>query len=240
MIKKRLLAFFDPTYSISLFIIGTSALTLVLQALYDFANQPDEFKGGYWLAIIAFVIAIASLLVSFLWRRKPIRIEVEEQRKPKPSIGLVVLVGTHKASAPAAIEYHIPELRYLWLVTSSASLQIAEEIKKSYQDRVAHIYTGQGYLAEFDQVDSTYQIVERILKHEIKDLGLKPKQIMLDITGATKPMTSGLFLAGFANRASLQYMKAARDEEGVVKKEALAFPVRIETNFSPLLEQETI
>jgi hypothetical protein len=153
---------------------------------------------------------------------------------------LVVLVGTHEGSALDAIEYHIPELRYLWLVGSSASLQTVEKINSEYKERIAYIYSGRDYLAEFDEIESTYQIVERILTKEIKDLHLSPRQIMLDITGATKPMTSGLFLAGFANRASLQYMKAARDEIGDVKEGALAVPVRIETSFSPHIGHEIV
>ena len=42
--KKLLTAFFEPSRSIPLFIVGTAALLLALQAAYDFANEPNEFS----------------------------------------------------------------------------------------------------------------------------------------------------------------------------------------------------
>ena len=62
--KKLLTAFFDPSRSIALFVIGTAALSLALQAIYDFANEPWEFKGGYWLALGCLFAAGGILLVS--------------------------------------------------------------------------------------------------------------------------------------------------------------------------------
>jgi len=50
-LKERLLAFFAPSRSISWFIIGTATFSLGLQALYDFANDPWQFQGGYSITL---------------------------------------------------------------------------------------------------------------------------------------------------------------------------------------------
>lgn len=107
--KKLITAFFEPSRSIPLFIIGTAALSLALQAAYDFANEPGELKGGYWLALGGLFIAGAILLVSAA-RQHYSRghVHMKQSVPPRQQTGLVLLADANSESARSAIEYCLP------------------------------------------------------------------------------------------------------------------------------------
>jgi hypothetical protein len=232
--RERLLAFFDPSRSLAQFIVGTAALTLALQAAYDFANEPTRLQGGYLLALVALIVAGAVLIASSIRQRVIGRVEIAEALKPGPRAGLIVLVGPTPAAAPASIEYHLPALRHCWLIATGDSLKTAAELYDQYRDRVPHIHWGQpNYAVDPDQMASTYKLVVRILDEEAVEAGLQRGDVIADITGGTKPMTSGVAIACLARDRDMQYMKAPRDAAGQVIEGAVAEPVKIDTAFIP-------
>jgi hypothetical protein len=79
--------------------------------------------------------------------------------------------------------------------------------------------------------------VVKILEVEAVKAGLKPNEIIADITGGVKPMTAGMTLACVARNRNMQYMKVPRDKTGQVipgvTPEPIRVPIRIDTAFVP-------
>lgn len=76
-------------------------------------------------------------------------------------------------------------------------------------------------------------MVIRILDVEAVQAGLMPDDLIADITGGTKPMTTGMGLACLVRNLDMEYMKAPRDESGQVMIGAIAEPIHIDTTFVP-------
>lgn len=233
-VRKRWLAFFDPTRSIPLYIIGTAALTLGLQAAYDWANDPMYFQGGYWLAAAAVAVAAAILVYSAIRRPVVGRVHIQEEHKPAPRQGLVLLVGPTEAATPHAIDYHLPALKHCWLIGTIESQPTAAALSQRYGGRVQIHYGSPDYVVHPDEMKSTYDRVVQILEQATsQDYGLTTKDLIADFTGGLKPMTAGMTLACLAHNTDLQYMKAPRDAHGQVISGATPEPIRIDTTFFP-------
>jgi len=231
---ERLLDFFDPSRSIPLFIIGTAALTLVLQALYDFANDPTQIQGGFLLAIGSLLVAV--IIIVLTWRRRQSlgRIVILDKLKPQKRKGLILLAGPTEASAPASIEYHLPTISHCWIIATDESIGTAAKLAEKYAEKVPNIYYGSpNYIVNPDLIQHTYDMVVRILEVEAFQNNLSPNNIIADITGGTKPMTTGMGLACLARDFDMEYMKAPRDSSGHVIKGAKAEPIKIDTTFVP-------
>jgi len=232
--KDRFLAFFDPLRSVILYIIGTAAFTLVLQAIYDLANQPNQFQGGYWLAIAMLFVVILILLISRMQRGGMGRVSIREEFKPNKRKGLVLLLGPTEASAPASIEYHLPTLQCCWMIATKESIKTAVILAEKYAGQIPNLYWGSpNYLVDPDQIQSTYDMIVRILDVEAIEAGLKRSDIISDITGGVKPMTAGMSLACLARNYDMQYMKAPRDALGQVVKGGIPEPIHIDTTLVP-------
>ncbi|MCB8954069.1 MAG: hypothetical protein H6650_18855 [Ardenticatenales bacterium] len=233
-LRNRWLAFFDPTRSIPLYIIGTAALTLALQAAYDLANDPAHFQGGYWLAAVAVGVAVVILLYTAISRPSVGQVAIAEEHKPAPRQGLVLLVGPTEAAAPHAIEYHLPALKRCWLIATAESLPVAAALAKRYGDRVRMFHGSPDYVVHPDEMKSTYEVVTKVLTRATSQAGgLPAKELIADLTGGLKPMTAGMTLACLARNTDLQYMKAPRDADGQVIPGAIPEPIRIDTTFFP-------
>lgn len=233
-LKDRLLAFFDPTRSIPFFIIGTATLSLGLQALYDFANNPWQFQGGYVLAIVAGFIAVTLLVISVLQRKVTGWVGIKEEYKPDKCAGLILLLGPSEAAAPIALDYHLPRLKHCWMITTTASLKTAALLAERYRARNVTVYWGEpNYVVDPDQLQSTYDLVIRIIEVEAVQAGLKPHEMIADITGGMKPMSAGMALACLARNRNMQYIKSLRDAAGQPMEGVPAEPIRIDTAFVP-------
>lgn len=231
--KKLITAFFEPSRSISLFIIGTAALSLALQAAYDFANEPGEFKGGYWLALGCLFVAGGILLVSAAHRHySQGQISMKQSVPPRQQMGLILLADANSENARSAIEYCLPSLKHCWLLASRESLAAAQALVAQYQDQVPNFYYGElGYLVDPDQIQATYDTVVRIFDVEAPAAGLPPQDIVADISGGSKAMSAGVVLACLARDRDMQFLKTPRDGNGRILSGAPPKPVRVDTTF---------
>ena len=231
--KKLLTAFFDPTRSVPLFIIGTAALSLALQAVYDFANEPGVFKGGYWLALGCLFIAGGILLVSTARHRySQGQISLKQSVPPRQQMGLIVMADANGDALRSAIEYCLPSLKHCWLLASRDTVATAQALVAQYQGQVPNFYYGElGYLVDPDQIQATYDTVVRIFDTEAPAAGLQPHDIVADISGGSKAMTAGVALACLARDRDMQFLKAARDGNGRILPNAPLEPMRVDTTF---------
>lgn len=175
-----------------------------------------------WLGLqwgLLYAIAVVLVLIVGGWAadklsepQPVLQRRVTPKMKPERYPGLIVLVGIgrndtkgQKPSHEVAIKYHAGDKADLvcWLITSNAALEIAHQVKEQYVATCKAI--------EIEIVDNefgvqdTYDCVRRIYTKEARQYKLKPRQIIADITGGTKPMTAGMILA-CQDQWPMQYM----------------------------------
>jgi hypothetical protein len=233
--KERILSFLDPNRSAGLFIIGTAALTVAITVIYDTAKETLGLWGAWILAGGLLIVAVTIMIYQTVRRAAIGRVGISEGLKPEPHHGLVVLVSGTKATAPAAIDYHLSTgtLQVLWLIASDQTLDVAEALTRNYRDQIPTIRWGEDYLVDPDRVEDTYSLVTRIFEREASHHKLDPEQIIADITGGMKPMTAGVTLACLAHNRDMQYMMAVRNEQGEPRRDVPTEPVKIDTKFMP-------
>lgn len=75
-----------------------------------------------------------------------------------------------------------------------------------YRDKLEKIH-----IQEVDEYDpqKVFEAIELVYK-EVKVLGLKPREMVADITGGTKPMTAGMVLACTPADRHVEYLKPNR------------------------------
>jgi hypothetical protein len=231
--RDRLLVFFDPNRSIAFFVVGTAALTVAITVMYDTVKESLGLWGAWGLALLLVVVAVAAITYQTVRRRVVGRVGISEEMKPKPRRGLILLVSPHPGTAPYAIKYHLGTLKACWLLASSDSARVAEQLYKEYQDQIPYIAYGREYTVDPDKIEDTYMQVLRICEEELPNRGLKVEEVIADITGGQKPMTAGMALACLAKNLDMQYMKARRSEQGEPDRNVPPEPVKIDTTFIP-------
>jgi hypothetical protein len=183
------------------------------------------------VALLATIVSVLSLLVALSKSRYgKVRLSIKEEDKPNKRAGLILLVGTAKGSAPAAIEYHLPTLRHCWLIATKDGLSTAQQLADIYQG-IAFYWGEPSYIVDPDEIGSTYNVVSRILDIEAQKVGLKSVNLIADITGGLKPMAAGITLACVTYQCNMQYMKAPRNEFGDVILGGKPEPIKIDTTF---------
>lgn len=146
--------------------------------------------------------------------------EVLDQERPPPMPGLVALVSPETVPAgPAtltqaayhAIDYHRSALRHCWFVASTGergSLAAAQWLTNYCEQRniAAQVWQVQ------DPADTaeTFGLVQWLFTVAIPERGLDPQDVIADMTGATKPMSIGMWLACQGNHR-VQYMTRQHD-----------------------------
>jgi len=180
------------------------------------------------LAFIAIISSITSLLLAFRSRHN-LRLVIKEEDKPAKKPGLILLVGPVKASAPAAIDYHLPTLQHCWLIATENSIPTSQQLVNEYQKIIFH--WGEGYIVAPDKIKPSYDVISHILDTEIAKTGLRVADIIADITGGMKPMSAGIVLGCVDHQLDMQYMKSLRDEKGeVVVGETVPIKVGIKSS----------
>ncbi len=226
-INKWIRLLLEPGPAPLLFVLGTTLLALLGDAVYDLVKT---VTGSAW-GVLVFAFVILGLLFAILAviRRvlKPGLAIREVGRRP----GLVVLVSMGKLSmipALQAIKHHYrgaedehakPVLRYCWLIASPQPDKEPEQRApgepfqsswKNAQDLRA-MYEPLGIDVRIRTVDpedpqSVFQKVEEIYQ-EVKAVHLKPSEVIADFTGGTKIMTAGMVLACTPADRDVEYMR---------------------------------
>ncbi len=154
------------------------------------------------LLILTVVLALA---VRIMGRRRPMVIVPPEERPPRFP-GLIALVGPGRPGADplqqaarVALEHHLKEegpgekLRVAWLVTSiGPGVNVAEQFRELYQGRCeVRVHT----VGDPFDLYEIYSVVRRIYREEVPRAGLRPEEVVTDITGGTSIMSAGAALA---------------------------------------------
>jgi hypothetical protein len=130
---------------------------------------------------------------------------VTEDERPTQMSGLIVLVSPEeilpetralKQAAFEAIDYHRSVLRACWLIASGgtrSSLTAAIWLANYCSQRAIPSQIWQ--IQDASSVEEPYNVMQVIYQQELARAKIQPHEVIADITGATKPMSIGVFLA---------------------------------------------
>jgi hypothetical protein len=99
-------------------------------------------------------------------------------------------------------------------------MQNIQAVKKNYSEFLKHL-NEKGLNTQVHPVYITqpeageaYHAVRKILEEEAPKMGLKPEDVIADITGGLKPLTAGMILAALTVGCDLEYVETERTPEG--------------------------
>ncbi|MCD6519484.1 MAG: hypothetical protein J7M05_06150 [Anaerolineae bacterium] len=165
--------------------------------------------------IVVAVIAVMAFLFMFLYDRS-VQAQArdfdwlpEEIPSPPKKRGLVLLFSKEEP-AQKAIDYHQERLERCWLFATpqmrARAEKFARRIERKTALQVEVVDIPEAYQAEacYDEANKLFGSLEAIARGEV----------IADITGGTKPMTVGLFLACLRAGIAVQYVLAPYDKNG--------------------------
>jgi len=214
------------------YIVGTAALTVAIQIVYDLAKEPIGLGGGIILAAVLILLMTIVVWVDVQHANAVVVLRPTETPM-NPQRGLILLVSPGKLDVPlSAVRHHKARLERCWLLATSKSLPAAQQLKDViYQNWPAiQVHDPVELLVDPESLASTWGAVERIYSRLAPAAGLAENEIVADITGGQKPMTAGMTLACSSPNRKLQYMKTIRDENGDPQPGVAPQPIQIDLN----------
>lgn len=219
-----------PTWElIGVFCLGVLFLSVASNWVYDIARSPRDLLTAHSLGVL---IALVVMLGLAYWlyqqdRRKLLeRLEIQasfiESATVPPRRGLIWLLSPGSVDHPAfAIAHHYGReephaLEHCWLIMTRGDRRI-EEARQALEERLEALgIQVQLHPVEVPRpdVESTYRAVDRVYQEGLAEVGLSPEQVVADITGGLKPMTTGMALACLLRDLDLEYVETDRDEWG--------------------------
>ena len=204
------------------FALGLLVVGLLGDVTYSLLTAPADSLTTAWRPVAAALVLTG--LAYLLYRRdrrrgRTVRAIVDESRLAPPHAGLIWLFG------PGPFEHLLFALNHhrkgggaahCWLVMQEdfppvrkrfgeLSRRLAEE---GMTTQIHPVYVKQ------PDVHAAYQAVRAVFEREAAEEGLRPDQIIADITGGTKPLTTGMVLAALTTGGALEYVESERDIQG--------------------------
>ncbi len=210
---------------LSIFVIGVLLMGLVSNTLYSLLVDPASLGVGM-ARVLLFCGVLVAAAYGLYWREqhKPRRVQVvlDESRLAPPHRGLVWLLG------PGSVEHALHTIRHhaggladgqvlhCWLVMQrgNAAVQIASNTLASQVAENKLAARLEPVLVDRPDVESTYQAVRHVFEQKAPAEGLSERDVVADITGGTKPMTTGMVLASLDGARDLEYVESQRDDAG--------------------------
>jgi hypothetical protein len=212
---------FDPQYSLLRYVVGTAALTMVIQFFYDLVMASYAFLGVAVLVAVLFIVVVLIVVIDY--RSKLQRQSARPtEGAVTPHKGLILLVSPKKAGLPIetqlpliSIRPHLGRLQTCWLLHTKDSAGFAAELAEHLQRTYGLIVKADAeYRVDPESIRETWALVDSIYRQKGPAMQLAEEDVIADITGGTKPMTGGMALACFAAERDMQYIETPRDTEG--------------------------
>lgn len=241
-----------------LFLAMVGGMTNLLSAaVYDYlTDQTHVFRVGglsfTWLGFVALMF-VAEILIALvgsypaklLWSRilaevhsSRLTIRFDKNEAPK-SQALVLFAATGpKKADETAIKHHLGRLKCCEIIYTPTSEKWANQLKS---DRLyAGVEINLTPLKDENSAIEAQQTVQTAIARVLK--AFSKKEVFVDITAGTKPMTVGAVLASLVSEVGMQYVLVARNPEGDVAstkaEDSRVITVEVDTGrwFSPQLE----
>lgn len=209
------------------FVAGLLLVGLLTNLLYQLLSG-DIPSGRVLLTILA--VCGALFLVAYVayrrWvgqaRRLAFTLE-EDTPTPPQRRGLVwILTPSGTQHTMVAIRHHYGDgaefnhLRHCWLIQQRNNAKVTQERHLLEEQLQAAGIKVELHTVSVEQlsVRSTYAALVQIVEEKIVGEGLSSGQVVVDITGGTKPMTAGLIFGALSTDTLLEYVETERDNAG--------------------------
>ena len=197
---------------LSYFLIGWIILGVLGNTVFTVFYK--LFSETYWALLAIGVLAAASLWITIAQIRKRLQTNtaklLADQKQPEKNKGLIILVSRFEPSQ-TAINYHLGQLEFCWLICSNSSQPIGNRLQQEYTDKVKEI--------EIVTVTDKEVYEPLVFKKKIEEIyankphNLKDEEIILDFTGMTSLASVGSLLACLGSKRTIQYIPAATTSE---------------------------
>lgn len=228
---------FDPRFPL-LFVLGSLVLALLGNAVYDLIIEllgasPPTYLGLIVVASLIFVLLSRWFrrLLTAITRRSPpvVHLSDEERSDPQPALVLLVGLGPRERGPEwPVIGWHLRGgmLRHCWLVTSPEGRAHADDLQFQLSERNVRAEVIE--IAGANQAAAVYTAVLQSVAAAAKTYALD--EVVVDITGGTKPMSAGAALACLEQGALLEYLVTVRKPSGEPDPQARPQPMRVSLN----------
>jgi hypothetical protein len=224
------------------FFLGLLVVGLLSDLAYDLLTAPVETLPVSWRPGIAILLltGLAYLLYHLDRRTRTVRIEVDESRLAPAHAGLVWLFGPGPFEHLLfALEHHRKGSggAHCWLVMQNTE-PVQQAFNQLSQQLLEQDLTTQLHPVYIDELDvrASYEAVRFIFERESVEEGLRPDQVIADVTGGTKPLSAGMVLAALTVGGALEYVESERDPDGLPIPGTLRV-VLVDTTFQAVEEE---
>jgi hypothetical protein len=176
---------------------GPVISALLVTMMVDLLTQAVTAWGGLWLGwgvvgllFVATVVFVYAYALSISRRTKQGLGTLIDLPRPDKHRGLIFLFS-REDTLREAIRYHLPALKYCWLLVTPQMRERATNCEGEFPDVTFFPHP----LVDHYDSQGTYRTIVRIYREDARRLGISSREIIADITGGTKPMTLGLVLA---------------------------------------------
>jgi hypothetical protein len=202
------------------FILGLIVANALAQLVYDLAMAPETLPTLWRPALIIIVLTGAAYL---LYRRdrqraRTMHVYVDENRLAPPHAGIVWLFGPGRFDHLLfALEHHHKGggASHCWLVMQNTepAQRTYSQLLQQLPEKGLNTQLHPVYIPQLEAGDA-YQAVRRVFEEEAPKVGLKPEDVIADITGGLKPLTAGMILAAITLDRALEYVESERNPQG--------------------------
>jgi hypothetical protein len=228
--KPSLIEFLSPEHSIIRYVVGTAALTVAIQFVYDQLTLGFGAAGAG--ALIAALLILALLMFWWDYRRRHIQKSTPRFQPIQPRQGLVILVSSGNEEVPLKlVEHHAVALSQVWLISSKESLMTADRLVEAIHERWPGVvvHPTADYVVDAESPRSAWDVVKRIFDES----ELASANLVVDITGGTKLMSIGASLACSEPGRDMEYLVTPRrPQDGDVDTGAVGIPIQISTDWA--------
>lgn len=197
-------------------IIALVVGTMVVWALENYYAQLLRDEGRWSLFTLAAVVVTMIILyqgTQALWRRYGLHPKLLLGLPPAPHAGVILLFSS-AVTAAKAVEHHRYHLRYLCLIVTAEAMGAARAWVQTGKDdgRFAEVQVREEQIIGAWDPDEVLLAIGRAIRQG-EDLGLTKADLICDVTGGTKAMTTGAIMACLSEGLLVQMVPAKYDEQ---------------------------
>jgi hypothetical protein len=186
------------------FVVGTTSLAIFAMALYDFLKDLVNAGEFHWrFPLLGVVSFLFMLMAAHLFKKRYIEVThiTPPKSPPAPKKKGLVVLGSDQAVVQKAIEHHGSTLKYAWIIASEQTKGMATAVKGKLQstDRAIEVQV----ISNPGDWHGVSLLVRDLLEHNPRELGAG--DIIVDLTGLTKPASIGAFLGALQAGGLIQY-----------------------------------
>lgn len=198
------LPWFGPVFSAVFVAMAVNVVTDTLTAMGNVRLA--------WLVVLALLAGLVVFANAYSWRERQRRAEGMaplDRPNPRKHRGLV-FIFSREDTLREAVRHHEPILEHCWLiVTPEMQAKAAEAI-----GHFPHVQFTVRAIPDRYNTRACYDVVWDIYRSDAPRLDIPAESVISDITGGTKPMSTGVFMACCEGGFHVEHVPSAFDANG--------------------------